>query len=568
MRSDIPPSSRLVLIPYNRVFHPQDGLELYAEALAATLPRAVTLACLAELGVLHYADTGSRSAREQLRRLAMVGPRCAEPWFSRVEDLINEGGVLIHEQGLAMLMRLVLLRAVDDSAAGDRFVCTLVKLMLVVNELYGLHQGLVGPDSSDEDLVDVELRGGIIPEGDTTSIVARPFTFLRWADHAEREGTDNWIDVRADFVRLLGMTADEYIVCAALFVLWLVTATGRLATTTSAVIRIGELEGAFRYPEALLRWIATFATPLDAIRDALLAGERDYSSASLLPFLRHPLINVDGENIICPLPSTLDNILGAGFYFVLFDAYKSRGEESNAKRFSAMYGRFFEQYVGTLLERIVDTPQSTILLECNYSTPRGAARTSDFFVLDEARRLVVVEAAKTRLNLQTTLIGLDRDSLAADVRRIIVANVRQISRTLGDLRAGRFPFPCRHEELNGVYALIVAGQRFPGLYGVNRIAERVVREQGGLSDCRAVHVIDIDELEILAAEHDHSLPLGKILEAKAGHADRFARSCRLQNFIDRFTDVVAKPTRIVPPEYDAFFDGLVMPTLHLWGMRD
>jgi len=490
------------------------------------------------------------------------------PWFARVEELVDEGGVLIHEQGIAMLLRLVLLHATDEPPSDDDFVATLVKLILVVNELFGSHQGLIKPDSPDDDLVDVELRGAIIPAGDTTSLLVRPFTFLRWADEADRESVDNWIDVRADFVRLLNMTADEYVVGSAFFVLYLVNATGRLSKRTSPVIRISDLERALTRPQALRRWIAQFISPLDVVRDELVACEHDYSSASLVPFLRHPLISIDGDNVVCPLPATLDNLLAAGFYFALFDAYKNRGEESNAKRFAAMYGRFFEDYVGTLLDRIVDPACGTLSRERSYTTRKGSSKTSDFFVLDEARRLVVVEAAKTRLNLKTTLIDRNRESLTGDIRRIIVANGRQISRTLRDLRAGRFAFPCRYEELNGVYALVVAGQRLPGLYGVNAIAEAVLRDDGGLPDCRGLHVIDIDELETLAAEHYHTLPLGEILEAKAQHADRFARTCRLQTFIDRFTDIKSAPKRIVPSAFDAFFEDIMMPMLKEWGLRE
>ncbi|HEV2740476.1 MAG TPA: hypothetical protein VGU66_18090 [Candidatus Elarobacter sp.] len=486
----------------------------------------------------------------------------------RVEELVDEGGVLIHEQGIAMLLRLVLLHATDGPPGDDNFVETLVKLMLVVNELFGSHQGLIKPDISDEDLVDIELRGAIIPAGDTTSLLARPFTFLRWADEADGKSVDNWIDVRGDFVRLLHMTVDEYIVGTAFFVLYLVNATRRFSKRTSSVIRISDLERSLADPQPLRRWIAQFISPLSAVRDELVACEHDYSSASLVPFLRHPLISIDGDRVVCPLPATLDNLLAAGFYFALFDAYKSHGEESNSKRFSAMYGRFFEDYVDTLLERIVDPEVSTMSRERSYASGKGESRTSDFLVLDEARRLVVVEAAKTRLNFKTTLIDRNRESLTGDIRRIIVANGRQISRTIRDLRAGRFGFPCRHEELNGVYAIIVAGQRLPGLYGVNAIAEDALRNDGGLPECRGLHVIDIDELEILAAEHYHALPLGEILEAKSQHADRFARTCRLQTFIDHYTDIKPAPKRIVPSAYDAFFDDVMMPMLKEWGLRE
>jgi hypothetical protein len=548
------------------VFHPQTGLEAYAERLAEALPRAATIECLSALGSLHYDSLESRSPSEQRRRLAMVGPRSAAPWFSGVEVLIDQGGVLIHQHGIAMLMRLALLHA-EDRRNGSEFVDTLVKLMLVVNDLFGRHQGLVGPDTTDEELIDVELLGAIVPEGDTTSILARQFTFLRWIDEADRRSLDNWVDVRGDFARLLNISAEEYLVGAAFFVLYLVGATGRLAGRNPPIIRISALEQAFAYPERLCCWIELFAAPLAAVRQELVATERDYSAASLVPFLRHPLINVDGEIVVCPLPATLDNLLGAGFYFALFDAYKKNGEEAAAQQFSSMYGRFFEHYIGTLLDRIVDPATTSVFREQTYLSEGGEARTSDFFVLDSARRLVVVEVVKTRLNLLTTLVGRDRNSLAADIKRIILTNVRQITRTLRDLRAERFSLPCSYDDLDGIYALIVAGQRLPGLYGVNAIAARALHESR-LSEARAVHQMDIDELEILAAQHDHSLPLGQILESKAEHVDRYARNCRLQSFIDQYTDVRPAGDRIVSADFDAFFSTVVMPTLNAWGLRE
>ena len=328
------------------------------------------------------------------------------------------------------------------------------------------------------------------------------------------------------------------------------------------------MERTFAHPQELLRWITQFVTPLDAIRGDLVASARNYSSASLISFVLHPLINIDGENIVCPLPSTLDNLFGAGFYFTLFDAYKSHGEEANAQRFAALYGRFFEDYVGVLLERLVDPVCATVSPEIRYPTPRGEARSSDFFILDEARRLVVVEAAKTRLNLRATLVMRDHESLRDDIRRIVVANARQISRTLTDLRKGRFPFSCPYADLSGIFALIVAGQRLPGLYGVNQVVENVLRSAGGLPECRGFHVIDVDELEILAAEHYHTLPLGEILEAKADHPDRFARACRLQSFINQYTDIRPASKRIVSSDFDAFVDDVMMPTFKAWGIRD
>jgi hypothetical protein len=219
------------------------------------------------------------------------------------------------------------------------------------------------------------------------------------------------------------------------------------------------------------------------------------------------------------------------------------------------------------LERIVDPAAESVSRELTYRTGRGEFRTSDFFVLDGARRLVVVEAAKTRLNLQSTLIERDRESLAADIRRIVVANVRQVLRTLRDLRAGLFPFPCSRDELTGVHALIVAGQRMPGLYGVSGIVERVLQEEGGLGECSSVQLTDIDELEILAAEHARSLRLCELMEAKAQSADRFERACRLQSFIERHAPTAISERRVVSPDFDAFFREIVMPTLRTWGIR-
>ena len=103
--------------------------------------------------------------------------------------------------------------------------------------------------------------------------------------------------------------------------------------------------------------------------------------------------------------------------------------------------------------------------------------------------------------------------------------------------------------------LIVAGQQFPGLYRCQYDRRSV--SCASTAACRAaVRFRDRHRRpEILPAEPDHSLLLDELLEAKAGHTDRFARSCR-QSFIDRFTDLAANPTRIAPPEYDAFFDGM------------
>jgi hypothetical protein len=80
--------------------------------------------------------------------------------------------------------------------------------------------------------------------------------------------------------------------------------------------------------------------------------------------------------------------------------------------------------------------------------------------------------------------------------------------------------------------------------------------------------MDIDELEILAAEHHHTLPLGEIMEAKAQHADRYARSCRLQSFIDRYTCIKPADKRLVSADFEAFFERIVMPTFRAWGLRD
>lgn len=562
MRSDIPAESRLVLIPYRRVFGERSGLEAYAERLAGELPRGPTIECLASLCALHYDDVANRSSVEQRCRLAMLGPRSTTDWVHAVEEFIDHGGILIHPLGLAMLMRLALLHAVEDRPPGNDFVDRLVKLMLVVNDLFADQQGIVGPETSDEDLIDIELLGAILPESDTTSVLARASAFLRWADE-QTQSSDNWIDVRADFARFFGITADEYLVGAAFVVLHFVFASGRLSKLASSTILLSSLERTFSNPQILQRWVALFVAPLDTIRDELVASKHDYSSASLVTFLRHPLICVDGERIICPLPSTLDNLLGVGFYFTLFDAYKRNDEEQNALRFASMYGHFFEYYVGTLLDRIAST---TVLRERTYTTQRGHVQTSDYFILDDAARLVVIEVVKTRLNLQTTLMQRNRKSLVEDIRRIILTNLRQAARTLRDLRAGLFQLPLQHADLTGVYLLIVAGQRLPGLYGVNSVISHVLDKEKALTEMQAVHVMDVDELEILAAEHNRTLPLGALLETKGRHAERYARTCRLQSFIDRYSHVIPAGRRIVSADYDIFFDHLVMPTLSTWGL--
>ena len=177
--------------------------------------------------------------------------------------------------------------------------------------------------------------------------------------------------------------------------------------------------------EVTQKFFEHFTIPLKDLQEQTIAEQRydDSWFYAFNPLRRWPFIQFDPghpERVLCPIPTFLTRRFSEGiFYDVVGHA-----------NFANAFGKAFEQYVGVVLERILDS-SFTICSEQEYWVGNNRKDGADWIVSDQTGHLFI-ECKTRRLRHDAKFIvdngGLDAalDSMA----KSIVQNYRNINEAL------------------------------------------------------------------------------------------------------------------------------------------
>jgi hypothetical protein len=181
------------------------------------------------------------------------------------------------------------------------------------------------------------------------------------------------------------------------------------------------------------------------------------------PFLRRPALRQQDGRIVVLAPRAIEGWLSAsGAYYRFFDLARERGDEE-MERFRRFNGWIQERYVRHLVhvahphqERRTLPGSGRVIPEITYRVRRrGESKTSDI-AIDLGVDLVLVEVTAKRITVKS-LVEADATAVRNDLSMLVVQNMKQLGRVIGDVFAGRVALPdIRPEHVKRVWPVIVS----------------------------------------------------------------------------------------------------------------
>jgi hypothetical protein len=563
------PQSVGAFITYQEIFS-QRLTPRHVELLFERMNQAAAMSTISSLALLLNNDPINAHSSQQQRNLTR--PYESEhPWIARVGELVSSGRVLIHEIQMGIMARLALLHSSDADTQGD-FGDLFFRALLAVNDLHGRTHFTPGTPipKTPEAFLQVELQSALLPNERLAYVLHRYNRFFQWCRQIDQNDPD-YLSIDADFSRLIGMTFEDY--AAACFCVFSNFLTLKSATDIEkrggAFTSLKALFASLPDPTALEIWFDRFSLSLEAMTTELLKRPTTFRSADLLAFVQRPLVVVEEDIIICPVPALLQNTAGTGLYFALYDAFKQVGEDAFAERLSRLFGRFLEDYCDELLTIGTDGASLTKSREIQYKTPFGDRKSTDIVICDGDGVASFVEISKKRFNLMRTIMNEDATGLSTDLDQMIVEKAEQIDRSFRDLRNLLYSYPF---EVKEIVPIIVTGQDVPGMLAIRSLVRKRVQELALFEGLPADELtyLSIEELESLVVMLPGSLNLGQLLREKAKHKSPVARAESVGNYIYYFRPDVSRTDRAVRttlPGYSDYFRDVIMKTIEKWGIE-
>ncbi len=446
-------------------------------------------------------------------------------WIKRLGQIIErDGHILAHQVQLGLLIRYALeYAALDSDNVGDP-ADTLIRLLLAVNELHVDAARMPSTPTSPSDFLGLELQSAALPNERLSFVLNRTYQFMKWAEDLDKADKD-YLPLRSDFERLLGISFEDYAAAAfGFFAHFLTIKSAKDLIDKPVNLNVTNFAAAIPRPAPFWTWLKLVSRPVGALPKV---GLLTFTTKDLAPFISTPLITVDDDIVLCPVPSLLENTLGTGLYFALFDSYKKRDGECRAEQFSRLYGKFLENYVYDLLRTLTPSDGFAVRREQVYRVRGGAEhRSTDITVQNlQSGDSVFVEVTKKRYRLIETLLNMERRAFEADIDQMIVEKAEQIDGCLADLAANEFSLDISPTTVQPV---VVGGQPVPGTFAMPAYVQSELAKRHLLRGTAPLIYLSIEDVEALAVSAPGAVDLFALLAEKTNHPNGFAKIQELE----------------------------------------
>jgi hypothetical protein len=353
------------------------------------------------------------------------------------------------------------------------------------------------------DLLPSELRSLASQQPEIIQEIGRTDAFIRWLETSDAIASKNRLPVLDDFLAFTGLTPDEYAAAA-----WVTMARCTSLADWDTVEQKGvafELDiwlAGIKEQRCVRQFFALNGVDMERAR-AVWRTEPSLSYAAARPLWTHPIISATDGLFCVPAPGLLVNKFGNGFYFTLFDGYRSRsadGEDLHL-RFAGYWSEFFEDYV---YERFRDgyakRPDVLVFPEQDLD----GDKSTDVIIVENGD-VMFVEVVAKRLNLEKSIVGLDDAMIQTDLDRGVRLKLKQLDRNVRAFRDGKLLPEIARKEGYRVFPIIVSPSEWPRAYTLGWYIPEVLKETGWLEGCEPVELLDVAEverLEGLAADGD------------------------------------------------------------------
>lgn len=178
--------------------------------------------------------------------------------------------------------------------------------------------------------------------------------------------------------------------------------------------------------------LSLLSLPLKEIKEGLrssLTYDDDMFIFHGKPHLEYPIID-DDEYLYCMFPEHLHAQLLSGIYYIA-KIYDPKNNLSNP------FGRSFENYVGTILNKTNESNKLDVLEEIKFNYKGNQLKTSDWIVSSD-EEIVFIECKTKRLRMPSKTLEAYSDTLDEDIDFIAKALI-QLYKIVHHYKSGNIP---------------------------------------------------------------------------------------------------------------------------------
>jgi len=224
---------------------------------------------------------------------------------------------------------------------------------------------------------------------------------------------------------------------------------------------------------------------------------------ALTPFKKHPLLKLPNQQVIPASIRFLEERITSGIYWKFLDLLYPKGgseqQKANSNKFTEFFGDIFEQYVLSIVRRILPaTPASIERVLPSFIYGATDENTADITVVYPGS-LVLIECKSSRLRRDTGITG-NVDEFAQDLRKSVYKASQQLNRVINDFRYRKWSIDhVSASDIKAFYPVVVTLEPVPVNFITRRRIDAYVKRNRLLQarDIWPIVILTAEELEIL-----------------------------------------------------------------------
>jgi hypothetical protein len=562
-----PPRELGVLVNHKTVFNTRATGEKLRLALSA-VPLDRALMIFGGMSVLAYNFKGSSFYDFQKGVVNELG--AALPYATQLIAQLKPPGVFVSLEQLAVLQKIAILYCAPEGSSmpldfGDR----ILRAMLLYNSLRGLED--IDMDDKQKAFLTVELRNMFTIREDVAVNIDLYGSFFEWAESDRGRRSKHFMPVNEEFEQFFGLTYIEYAAAAmAFYSYYLSLRNAAEFPVRSPFLNMDSFISPLSSQTPIRRWLMLNAM---SVADAKAAFAKDtdafYSGLSLHCFRARPMVYVSANIAYVPHLPFLDNRLGSGLYFTMLDAYNwAYPNEKRSNLFTSYFADYFEQRCVSVMREAHPSP-NMVFGEQQYKVGKQEKNSTDLVII-EGNSAVFIDVSTTRLNLESTLIGLDDSSINRDIEKV-VDNAKQMTGRIKDFKAGYLVYEsngCRVDpsKIEKIYPVALTIAPIPRLLAFNNRIFARLREKGYLQDCEQLETYSAEDFDLLLRLIRAGCLVSDVLDRKLNRETQWIRMSSLKNYLMIHDDDLRQRANSKPWPGLGEWLAKVMDTLRSWGL--
>jgi hypothetical protein len=396
---------------------------------------------------------------------------------------------------------------------------TLIRTLLLFN-----YYGLINPETNrfyfDDVRLQIEFSQIAKANERFLNRAYRYLMFFEWSDSLAGRQSKDSLPLRSDMADITHLSSLEYATAA-----WIIEA---FLTEANKLLEIQypwfNVDAYFKNESGKAK-IVTF-TELhqfnrDQLRLAFPSGApSEFCREGFLWLWTHPIYYCDGSNLVVS-KDAVDNTVGSGLYYLLFDYYKAKGAGEHL-RLTRLFGEFFESYVFDIFRRISDRTKDIVFAERNDA---GVKSTDAIVINDDTAMFVEVFSGRVPIGAIT---GGDPVAMRAALHKCVFKKARQLESNISRFKKGLLKLDGVHcTAVKNIYPLIVMPHAFPRSRDIQSVIDTELKAVGYLQDFAGLEIIESETLEGLEDHLSSEMPLASLIDRKLAEA----RADSFKNFV-------------------------------------